>query len=227
MESKKYKNNNNDLYHEAIYNFSFPILNTIQLSHRQMFHDDYFACVDVNDILVRVLNNYRNQVLDYRIQNVSNNDLLKLHNIYTIEELKQYDGMIDVQDLSLMLDDLLEYYRPNNSSLTMDDKLMMINEFNVWLNEIQVEFEKSAADYYINYLNRIDGQIYDYYNQRRAKTFNEKNLHQSYCNTAKSSIYIFDTNENSVEFAQNSYDAIPCDAFVCWFQHINGKLLLI
>ena len=133
--------------------------------------------------------------------------------------------MIDVQDLSLMLDDLLEYYRPNNSSLTMDDKLMMIHEFNVWLNEFQINFEKSAADYYINYLNKNDGEICNYCNSQgtKSKTFHEK----SYCNTAKSSIHIFDTNENSIEFTQNSHDAIPCDAFIRWFQHINGKLLLI
>jgi hypothetical protein len=112
---------------------------SIQLSHSRKFRDDYFKNNDVSDILVTVLNYYRNQFLDGLIENISENDRIVLSKISSIKELSHYNGMINIQDLSLMLDDLLMYYHPNDKSLNAKEKMTIINEFNLWLKENNIK----------------------------------------------------------------------------------------
>jgi hypothetical protein len=116
-----------------------------QLSHSRKFRDDYFKNNDINDLLVTVLNYYRDQFLDGLIDNISENDRIVLDKISSIEELSQYNGMINIQDLSSMLDDLLMYYHPNNKSLNAKEKMQVVNEFNLWLIENKIKFVKSNA----------------------------------------------------------------------------------
>ena len=145
-----------------------------QLSQSQKFRDDYFKSNDISDISVTVLNNYRNQFLDGRIDNISENDKIVLSKISSIEELSQYNGMINIQDLSLMLDDLLMYYHPNHKSLNEKKKMTIINEFNLWLKEINIKFTKSVA-YDDHHQHPFSNSNYfnDYYNQYNEVINNE------------------------------------------------------
>jgi len=142
---------------------------SIQLSHSRKFRDDYFKNNDVSDILVTVLNYYRNQFLDGLIENISENDRIVLSKISSIKELSHYNGMINIQDLSLMLDDLLMYYHPNDKSLNAKEKMTIINEFNLWLKEKNIKFVKSNAydddDHEHSYSFSNNNYFNEYFNQ--------------------------------------------------------------
>ena len=147
-----------------------------QLSQSRKFRDDYFKSNDISDISVTVLNNYRNQFLDGWIDNISENDKIVLSKISSIEELSQYNGMINIQDLSLMLDDLLMYYHPNHKSLNEKKKMTIINEFNLWLKENNIKFTKSNPyDYHYHHHSISENNYFnDNYNQYN-EVINNKN----------------------------------------------------
>jgi hypothetical protein len=118
---------------------------------------------------VTVLNYYRNQFLDGLIENISENDRIVLSKISSIKELSHYNGMINIQDLSLMLDDLLMYYHPNDKSLNAKEKMTIINEFNLWLKENSIKFVKSYAydddDHHHSYSFSNNNYFNEYFNQ--------------------------------------------------------------
>jgi hypothetical protein len=183
------------------------------------FRDDYFKCTNIHDILVTVLNNYRNQFLDDQIENIAEYDKIKLKQINSIEELSKYNGMINIQDLSLMLDDLLDYYYPNNKCLNDKEKFMIISDFNLWLVKNHIVFIKSTTPYNNNNNNKntqstIRQNLYQRYSRSVKKRYNNNNKND------------FDNSSNFSATVFDGYDlhvAISCDKFFAWFQHIDLK----
>jgi hypothetical protein len=169
-----------------------------QLSHSRKFRDDYFKNNDINDLLVTVLNYYRDQFIDGLIYSISENDRIVLSKISSIEELSQYDGMINIQDLSLMLDDLLMYYQPNNKSLNVKEKMTIINEFNLWLKENKIEFVKfnpydddhnqhsfSNSNYFSDNYNNFDKVDNNQNNCRKNDTSEKQRRYEANDNTKR------------------------------------------
>jgi len=52
-----------------------------------------------------------------------------------------------------MLDDILDYYYPNNKCLNVKEKFMIISDFNLWLEENHILFIKSTSPYYDHHYN--------------------------------------------------------------------------
>jgi hypothetical protein len=179
-----------------------------QLSHSRKFRDDYFTNNDINDLLVTVLNYYRDQFLDGLIDNISENDRIVLNKISSIEELSQYNGMINIQDLSLMLDDLLMYYHPNDKSLNAKEKMKIINEFNRWLKENKINFVKSNAyddddddDHYQHSFSNSNNYSDDYDNYNKVE--NDPNYSRK--NDANKIQRQYDTNDSTKRITENFY----------------------
>ena len=206
-------------------------INSNNTTFSRKFRDDYFKCTNIHDILVTVLNNYRNQFLDDQIGNIAEYDKIKLKQINSIEELSKYNGMINIQDLSLMLDDILDYYYPNNKCLNVKEKFMIISDFNLWLEENHILFIKSTSPYYDHHnnnnkntnrrllVNNFNGnksyntqstirqKLYQRYSRSVKKsyinTINDENNHNNNKNNCNNNE---NDNDNSSDFSSTIFD---------------------
>lgn len=190
-------------------------INSNNTTFSRKFRDDYFKCTNIHDILITVLNNYRNQFLDDQIENIAEHDKFKLKQINSIEELSKYNGMINIQDLSLMLDDLLDYYYPNNKCLNIKEKIMIISDFNLWLEKNHILFMKSTTPNYDHHynnnninrrllINNFNGNKSNNNNNNTQSTIKQK-LYQRYSRSVKKS-YRNTINNNNNHNHNNNYD---------------------
>lgn len=106
-------------------------------------------CVEAENVLILVLNRYRNQVIAKKLSNISKNDEEYLLSLAIPDELCEYNGLVHVIDLAMILEEMLFYFVPNNIPLSFQERGFIIDQFDAWvtLSNIDYNILESLTDF--------------------------------------------------------------------------------